>query len=64
MQARVEIGELVDPVQHVADQLLEEDPRRHADLAAQLPRHGAGQLGDIQCRRTDAIRSGLRACWL
>ena len=44
---RVEVGELGDPVQHVGDQLAEEDPRRDADLAAQLPRDGAGQVGDV-----------------
>ena len=31
---RVEVGELVDPVEHVGDELLEEQPRGDADLAA------------------------------
>ena len=41
---RVEVGELVDPVQHVGDQLLQEQPRGDADPAAELARHGAGQV--------------------
>ena len=32
---RVEVVELVDPVEDVADQLLQEHPRRDADLAAE-----------------------------
>ena len=47
MLARVEVGELVDAVQHVGHELLEEDPRRDPDLAAELPRHGVGQVADI-----------------
>jgi len=31
---RVEVIELGDPVQHVGDELAEEDARRHADLPA------------------------------
>ena len=47
MKTRVEIGELVDSVQNVADQLLEKNPRRHPDLASQLPGDRTGQVRDI-----------------
>ena len=45
--ARVEVGELVDPVEHVADELLEEQARGDADLAAELAGDGAGQQLDV-----------------
>ena len=38
---------LVDAVEHVADELLEEQPGGDADLATQVPGDGAGQLGDV-----------------
>ena len=47
MLPRVEVGVLVDAVEHVADQLLEEQPGGDADLAAQVAGDGAGQLGDV-----------------
>ncbi len=45
--AGVEVGELVDPVEHVCDQLAQEQPRRDADLAAELAGDGTGQLVDV-----------------
>ena len=36
----VEVGELVDPVEDVADELAQEQPRRDADLAAELAGDG------------------------
>ena len=47
MPARVEVGELVDPVQDVGDQLLQEHPRRDPDLPAQRPGHRVRQLPDV-----------------
>ena len=44
---RVEVVELVDPVQHVRDQLLQEQPGGDADLAAELAGDGAGQSVDV-----------------
>ncbi len=45
--AGVEVGELVDPVEHVADELLQEEAGRDADLAAQSAGNGAGQLTEV-----------------
>ncbi len=45
--SRVEVGVLVDPVEDLADQLLEEDPRGDPDLAPEVARDGDGQLGDV-----------------
>src|SRR3954462_3312759 len=44
---RVEVGVLVDAVEHVADELLEEDPRRDPDLAPEVASDGAGQLRHV-----------------
>src|SRR5699024_10772403 len=45
--ARVEVLELVHPVQHV-DELAQEDPGREPHLGAELPGHGAGEVGDVR----------------
>src|SRR3954471_8498044 len=42
---RVEVGVLVDAVEHVANELLEEQAGGDAALATQVARDGAGQLG-------------------
>src|SRR4051812_18918026 len=47
MLPRVKVGMLVDAVEHVADELLEEQPGGDADLAPQVAGDGAGQLGDV-----------------
>ena len=47
MLARVEVLELVDPVQDVGDQLLQEHPGRDADLAAERPGDRIGEVGDV-----------------
>jgi hypothetical protein len=57
---RVEIGELVDAVQQVGHQLLEEQPRRHADLAAQLARHRPRQRVDAGVVRELADAGAVR----
>lgn len=44
---RIEVRELVDPVKDVGDELLEEDPRRDPDPAAQPASNGIGEVGDI-----------------
>ena len=64
MGTRVEILELVDPVQDIGNKLLEEDTGRHPDLAAQLPRHGVGQLRDVIVITQDLNAPEHRACWL
>ena len=47
MLPRVEVVELVDAVEHVGDQLLQEEPRRDADLAAQAPGDGRGERVEV-----------------
>ena len=44
---RIEIGVLIDTIQHVGDELLEKQSRGNADPAAQLASHGRGQRSDI-----------------
>ena len=55
---RVEVLELVDPIQNIRDQLLEEQPRGDPDLSAELAGDGAGEKIDvfIGCKATDSIR--------
>ena len=43
----VEVGELVDAIQHIGDELFEVYPRRNPHLSPKLPCHGFGQLQDI-----------------
>jgi hypothetical protein len=45
--AGVEVGVLVDPVEDVADQLLEEHPRGDPDLTTQVTGDRPGQRGDV-----------------
>ena len=40
MLARVELLELIDAVEHVTDELLQEDTRCHANPAAESAGHG------------------------
>ena len=40
MLPRIEVGELRHPVQHVGDELAQEDAWRDPDLPAQLARYG------------------------
>src|SRR3954469_17477410 len=58
---RVEVGVLVDAVEHVADELLEEQSGGDADLAPQVAGDGAGQFGDVGVvgQGQDAV-AGLR----
>lgn len=44
---RVEVVELVDPVQHVPYQLLQEEARCHPHLAAERTADRMGEFGDI-----------------
>ena len=43
----VEVAELVDAVEDVADELAQEDPRGDAHFAAQPTGHGRGQRGEV-----------------
>src|SRR5262245_14549431 len=47
MDPRVELLELVDPVEDVPDELLQEDPRGDADLPAQVTADGLGEVADV-----------------
>ena len=59
---RVEVGELVDPVEDLADQLLQEKARCHPDAAAQPPGHRVGQVGDVSI--VDNLERDLNAVYL
>ena len=64
MSSRVEIRELVDPVQDIGDEFLEEDARRHPDLAAKLSCDRGRQVCDISiiAQKPHSIRaSGMLA---
>ena len=58
MAARVEVSELVNPVQDIGDQLLEEHPRRDPDLPAQRPGHRVGELPDVAV--VDGLHDAIR----
>lgn len=45
--SRVEVRELIDAIQHIADQLLEKHAGRNADSTTQLARDSSRELGDI-----------------
>src|SRR5580704_5205553 len=47
MAARVEVGELVHPVQDIGDELLQEHPGRDPDLPAQRPGHRVRELTHV-----------------
>src|SRR5690606_40836292 len=46
--ARVEVGELIDPVEHIRNQLLEKDAGSDPNLAAQFASDGASELREVR----------------
>ena len=47
MLSRLEVLELIDTVQDIGHEFFEEDPRGHADLAAEPSGHGLSQFLDV-----------------
>jgi len=47
MLSRMEILELINPVQHVGDQFLEKNAWCNANFPAEFPRHSLGQVTDV-----------------
>ena len=47
MLSRVEVLELVNPVQHIGHQFLEKHTRCNANFPAEFPRHRVGQVTDV-----------------
>jgi DNA-binding YbaB/EbfC family protein len=45
--AWIEVFMQIDTIQNVGDEFLQEQARRHADLAAQAARHGAGECVEV-----------------
>src|SRR2546428_9624803 len=60
MLSRVEVLELVNPVQHIGDEFLEKNARCNANFAAEFPRHSVCQVTDI-----DIVTplGDTRRCW-
>ena len=58
MLSGVEVVELVDPVEHIGDQLLEEDPGSDPDSSTQRVGDRVRELGDVvvatRCRTRDS----------
>ena len=63
MPARVEVRVFVDPVQDVLHELAQVQPRRDADLAAELPGQRAGEVVEVGVvgDRPDTVRVARRS---
>ena len=48
MVSRIKLGELINSVQDISYELLQKDPRGHADFAAEGPGDDVGEIADVR----------------
>lgn len=56
----IEVGKLVHPVEHIGDELAEEEPWRDTGASTKVPGDGSSQVGkiDVVDKAPDTVRCG------